>query len=349
MIYDLLKIFAPAVFSFFAGIFITPIATKYFYKYKLWKRFSRSESVSTSEFKKIHNTSSELNTPRVGGIIIWFSVIVSVLFFYIISSIFDYEVFKKINFLSRSQTLVPFFALLLGSFVGLWDDLVQIYGKGPIAKDDKTWRLWKVLIITVSSLVLGFWFYFKIDITSISIPFGGVFELGVLVIPFFVIVALATFSGGVIDGIDGLAGGVFTSIFAAYALIAFTNNQMDIAAFSGVLSGAILAFLWFNIPPARFYMGETGVMGLAIVLAVIAFLTDTVLILPVIAFPLVMSSFSVILQLLSKKFLGKKVFKVAPLHHHFESLGWSREKITMRYWVISIIFAIFGVILKVIS
>ena len=156
--------------------------------------------------------------------------------------------------------------------------------------------------------------------TEIHIPFGGEIYLGILIIPFFMIVALASFSGGVIDGIDGLSGGVLASIFAAYSAIAFANNQIDLAVFSGVITGATLAFLWFNIPPARFYMGETGIMGLTITLAAIAFLTDSVLILPIVALPLVVTSGSVILQMLSKKFRnGKRIFKLAPIHHHFEA------------------------------
>ena len=185
---------------------------------------------------------------------------------------------------------------------------------------------------------------------SIHIPFGGEIYLGILIIPVFIVVALATFSGGVIDGIDGLSGGVLAAIFAAYAAIAFANNQIDLAAFSGVLSGAILAFLWFNIPPARFYMGETGMMGLTITLATLAFLTNTVLILPIVALPLVITSGSVILQTLSKRWRnGKRLFRLAPIHHHFEALGWPSYKVTMRFWVLSVMFAIIGIILAIIS
>jgi phospho-N-acetylmuramoyl-pentapeptide-transferase len=204
--------------------------------------------------------------------------------------------------------------------------------------------------VTFFSFLIGCWFFYKLGLTSIHIPFGGEIYLGILIIPFFIIVALATFSGGVIDGIDGLSGGVFASIFAAYSAIAFANNQIDIAAFSGVITGAILAFLWFNIPPARFYMGETGIMGLTITLATLAFLTDSVLVLPIIALPLVVSSGSVILQMLSKKLRnGKRLFKLAPIHHHFEVIGWPSYKVTMRFWVLSIIFAIVGIILAIIS
>ncbi len=252
--------------------------------------------------------------------------------------------------MSKNQTLIPLLVLLFGSFLGLWDDLIQIYGKGKIAHDDKSWRKWKVLLVIFISFLIGLWFYYKLGMTSIHIPFNGELDLGILIIPFFMLVGLATFLGGVIDGLAGLSGGVFASIFGAYSVIAFANNQIDIAAFSAVATGAIFAFLWFNIPPARFYMGETGIMGLTITLATIAFLTDSVLILPVVAMPLVVSSGSVILQTISKKFRnGKKLFRLAPIHHHFEALGWPSYKVTMRFWILSVAFSIIGIILAVIS
>ncbi len=349
MLLNLVKIFIPTAFAFFLGLAITPIATHFFYKYKMWKKYSRNE-VTNIEFQKIHNEKEELKTPRVGGIIVWFSVFCVVIIFYLISIIFPSINTEKMNFLSRNQTLIPFFTLMFGSLLGLWDDLIQIYGKGKFARDDKTWRKWKAFLIAFISLLIGIWFFYKLGMTSIHIPFGGEIYLGILIIPFFMIVALATFSGGVIDGIDGLSGGVLASIFSAYTVIAFANNQIDLAVFSGVITGAILAFLWFNIPPARFYMGETGMMGLTITLATIAFLTDSVLILPIVALPLVISSLSVILQICYKKFNnGKRLFKLSPIHHHFEALGWPSYKVTMRFWILSIVFAIIGIILAVIS
>ncbi len=337
------------VVALLAGLCFTPLATHFFYKYKMWKKYPRNETVG-AEFQKIHNQSEELKTPRVGGIIIWASVLFSTLIFYLFSILFPSPVALKINFLSKNQTLIPLLVLLFGSLLGLWDDLIQIYGRGKIARDDKTWRIWKALLVVFASGLIGLWFYSKLGTTSIYIPFDGEFYLGILIIPFFIMVALATFSGGVIDGLDGLAGGVLASTFAAYSVIAFTNNQIDIAAFSAVITGAILSFLWFNIPPARFYMGETGILGLTITLATVAFLTDSVLILPVVAMPLVISSLSVILQLLSKKLRnGKKVFRVAPVHHHFEALGWPSYKVTMRFWILSVAFSIIGIILAVVS
>jgi len=350
MFLDLFKIFVPTTLAFFFGIFFTPFATHFFYKYKMWKKYSRNKSATAYDFNKIHNEQEELKTPRVGGLIIWLSASFIIFLFYLGSFLFPGDQTIKMNFLSRNQTLIPFFTLLLGSLIGFVDDLIQIYGTGKFAKDHYSWRNWKICLITFLSLFIGMWFFYKLGMTSLHIPFGGDLYLGILIIPFFVLVALATFSGGVIDGIDGLSGGVFASIFASYSLIAFINNQIDLATFSAVLTGTVLAFLWFNIPPARFYMGETGIMGLTITLATIAFLTDTVFLLPIIAFPLVITTLSVIIQLLSKKFRnGKRVFKVAPLHHHFEAIGWPSYKVTMRFWVLSVVFAILGIILFVIS
>ena len=130
----------------------------------------------------------------------------------------------------------------------------------------------------------------------------------------------------------------------------FVNNQIDLAAFCAVITGGTLAFLWFNIPPARFYMGETGMIGLTVTLCVVAFLTDTVLLLPIIAFPLFITSLSSIIQMASRRLRnGKKVFLFAPLHHHFEALGWSKSKVTMRYWIVSIMTAIIGVVISLVA
>ncbi len=318
----------------------------------MWKKKSRSTSVNSETFKSIHKEkeSREVSVPCVGGVIIWGAVLLSVFLFSLADIFFPDGIFAKLNFLSRSQTFIPIGMFILGAILGLVDDMLEIKDKSEINRNS-SWYTWvKISCIAFLGLLAGYWFFYKLGINSIHIPFGGDLYLGILIIPFFIIVALATFSSGVIDGIDGLSGGVLASIFAAYSAIAFANNQIDIATFCGVVTGGILAFLWFNIPPARFYMGETGMMPLTITLATLAFLTDTVMIFPIIAFLLVVTSMSNIIQMLSKKWRdGKRVFKVAPLHHHFEALGWPSYKVTMRYWVLSIIFSIIGIILAIIS
>lgn len=353
--YSLLKVFIPTAMSFFVGIGITPLLTSYFYKYRLWKRVPRKEDLEVGsadkispQFKEIHNTADELHTPRIGGSIIWISVLITAVLVWFISLLFPVEFAHKINFVSRNQTLIPLFAFVVASLVGLFDDFLGIFvNKGKFVNGFP--RGYMLLIVSIFGLVGGLWFYFKLGVSTIHIPFDGMLNLGLWFIPFFIVVTLATFSSGVIDGIDGLAGGVMATIYTSYGAIAYFQGQVDIAVMCLVVAGAVLAFLWFNIPPARFYMGETGMLGLTTLLTVVSFLTGTVLLLPLIALPLALTSFSSVVQIISKKYFGKKVFRVAPLHHHFESLGWSRYKITMRYWVISVIFAIMGIIVSLVS
>jgi len=349
---NLIKVILPSVLAFIVGMFITPILTKYLYEYKMWKKKVKTVSIDgggTPIFNSLH-AEREVSTPRMGGIVIWVSVIITTLALWMLANILG-GTFSKLDFLSRDQTLIPFVIFIFGALVGLVDDVLEIKGTGGNYAGglSLTKRLFFVGII---SLIVSMWFYFKLDVSIVNIPFMGAVNFGLYFIPFFILVIFFIYSGGVIDGIDGLAGGVFASIFSAYASIAFFQNQINLAAFCAVVVGAILAFLWFNIPPARFYMSETGSMALTITLGIVAFMTDSmvegkgVAVLPIIAFPLFITSLSVIIQVLSKKMRnGKKIFLIAPLHHHFEAIGWPAYKVTMRYWVVSIVCAIFGVIL----
>jgi len=181
----------------------------------------------------------------------------------------------------------------------------------------------------------------------LHIPFLGNFEIGAWYIPFFVFVIVGTaFSVNATDGLDGLAGGTLLFSFASYAIIAFALGRYDLAAFCGVIMGALLAFLWFNIAPARFYMGDTGSMGMGITLGVIALLTNTAFILPFIGLIFVIETLSVAIQMTSKKLRkGKKVFISSPIHHHFQAIGWPETKIVMRFWVIAGVSSAIGLII----
>ncbi len=137
--------------------------------------------------------------------------------------------------------------------------------------------------------------------------------------------------------------------FTAFGLIAIIQNQVAIAAFCGTIVGALLAFLWFNIYPARFFMGDTGVIALGSSLAVIAFLTNQMAVLPIIGFMFVIEAASAILQIFSKKVFKKKIFLSAPLHHHFQAKGWPEPKIVMRFWVIGAVFAVIGVVVALLG
>ncbi len=359
MVSDIVKVFIPTALAFLLGIALTPILTHYLYKYRMWKKVGGKRDYSGNEtviFNSLHKE-GEIATPRLGGVIIWGSATVVILTLWGLARLFPIDYFIKLDFLSRSQTWLPLFTLVAGSLIGLVDDLFEIRGGGGAGKQPSgglslSLRLFLVRAI---SLFVAWGFYEKLGVHAISVPFSHQLDLGLFFIPFFVLVTLFLYAGGIIDGIDGLAGGIFASIFSAYAIIAFYQSEINLAAFAATISGAILAFLWFNIPPARFYMSETGTMGLTITLAVIAFFTDQkgggygVVALPLIAFPLVLTVGSAILQVVSKRFRkGKKIFLVAPLHHHFEALGWPSYKVTMRYWIIGIVCALVGVIVALI-
>jgi phospho-N-acetylmuramoyl-pentapeptide-transferase len=342
-------VFAPAVIAFVAGILITPLVTAVLYRYSMWKKESGTvapDGRETPIFNELHKD-KEVGTPRMGGIIVWLSVLITTSLF-VLGSLIGGSFADKLDFFSRGQTWLPLFTLIAGAGVGLADDWLEVSDQGDYLPGGLSLRK-RLLIVGGMGLVGGWWFYTKLGVTGIMVPFVGTLQLGWVLIPFFVLVMMATYSSGVIDGLDGLSGGVFAASYSAYGIIAFALGMINLAAFCFVVVGGILAFLWFNIPPARFYMTETGIMGLTTTLAVIAFLTDQVLVLPLIGLPLVATTASVIIQLIAKNVWGTKVFKVAPLHHHFEAVGWPEAKVTMRYWVVSIVCAMGGTAIALLS
>jgi len=346
---DVIKIFFLGAVSFILAFWLAPILTHFLFKYKLWRKEIRTKSIDNKElffFKKFHSE-KEVKVPRMGGLLIWVSVLALAFLFFLLSKTNIWWL-GKMNFLSRSQTWLPLFALVAASLVGLSDDILQVYGKGKYIAGGIKLK-YRLLLVALIGLVGGWWFYYKLGIDTIHIPANGDIYLGPWYLLFFVIVMLATYSGGVIDGLDGLAGGSFATIFAAFGSIALFQGQIDLAGFCIAVVGTILAFLWFNIPPARFYLGETGTLGLCCALTVVAFLTDSVLVLPIIGFLLVIEAGSVFIQLLSKMFRGKKVFLASPIHHHFEAKGWPHYKITMRFWIIGVVMAIIGVAIRLLG
>ena len=357
MIIDLVKVFLPLTVSFFLGIATTPFLTHYLYSHAMWKKKAKTvapDGRGTPIFNQLHKD-KEVGTPKMGGIIIWFSAAFTMVSIWFVAKLFPGDLIRKLDFMSRDQTWLPLAALLIGAFVGLIDDWMEIRGLSGWTAGGLSLKK-RIAVVAVVGLLAALWFYFKLEVVTTTLPFLGTVYLGAFFVPFFVLVMVAVYSGGVIDGIDGLAGGIFSIIFSAYAMIAFYQSQINLAAFCAVIVGGLLAFLWFNIPPARFYMSETGSMALTLALAVVAFMTDSVTdgrgiaVLPIIALPLVVTTLSCIIQLFSKRLRnGKKVFLVAPLHHHFEALGWPTAKVTMRYWVIAVICAVIGLIVAMVG
>ena len=347
---DVLKVLLPTTVAFIIGILGTPILTHFLYKYKMWKKKSVQNATgggAATITAKLHGD-EERKTPRMGGIVIWGATLLTTLLFATLAVLAPESIFAKLTYLSRNQVWLPLFTLIAGALCGLIDDYLVCHGEqGSYAGGGLSLKV-RLGFVALLGAIGAWWFYTNLQTgDAIHIPFYGVINLGWFFIPFFIFYVIGMYSGGIIDGVDGLSGGVFSAIYAAMAIIAFTQGQVDLATFCAVVVGGLLAFLWFNIPPARFFNSETGTMGLTTALVVVAFLERAEITTLIIALPLIVTAGSSTLQILSKKLRGgKKIFLVAPLHNHFQAKGWPPYKVTMRYWVVSMMLAVVGVIVQ---
>jgi phospho-N-acetylmuramoyl-pentapeptide-transferase len=329
--------------SFFVALAITPFVTKILYKYKLGKQIGHSQNAPI--FFSIHQKKE--GTPTMGGVIIWITVLGLSFIFFVLNYFFD-NFWKNFNIVDRAQTYLPIAAMLIAAILGLIDDLLGIKRIGPNGGGISIKH--KLFIYFIIALIGAFWFSVKLGWETLYIPFVGNVEIDGWYFPLFIFIMVATaFSANETDGLDGLLGGVSLFSFGSLAVISFVLERYQLAAFSSMIIGALLAFLWFNIYPARFFMGDTGSMAIGITLGVIAMLTNTVLLLPFFAPILVLESLSVIVQLISKKLFKKKVFISTPIHHHFEALGWPESRVTMRFWIITAVSNGIGLVLFFLS
>lgn len=338
--FALIKILILSAISFVVTIVWTPLLTHVLYKYKLGKQIR--DEASAPVFSQLHAKKS--GTPTMGGVLVWATTLVLAIVFAYVWLFFPESFLGRLSFLTRPQTLLPLGALVASALVGLVDDYWNIRRIGPNGGGLRMRH--RLVIYTVIAAIGAWWFFFKLGWDFIHVPFLGDVTIGWWYIPLFIFIIVATaFSVNEADGLDGLAGGALLTSFGAYATIALIQGRVDLAAFCGVIIGALLAFLWFNINPARFFMGDTGAMGLGVTLGIVAMLTNAALFLPVIGFVFVIESVSVLVQLVSKKLRGKKIFRSTPIHHHFEAIGWPEPKVVMRFWVISMVTAAIGVAL----
>jgi len=337
----LLVILVYALIAFFMGIICAPFYLRILRKYRLGKQL-RVETVDGQEalvFSAYHKNKG--GTPTMGGVLIWGAILVTIL----LSRLLAYFGLVERSLLQRGQVYLPLFMLLSFGLLGALDDFLNIRCIGKRGLD---W-LPKLLTLLFLSTAGALWFYFKLDYDSIHVPFFGPVMLGWWYIPLFIFVIVGTANAvNVTDGLDGLAGGLLVIAFSAFAILAYLQGLTVLAAFCAVSVGAIAAFLWHNVPPALFFMGDTGALALGGALGVIALMIDKVLVLPIIGFVFVVEMLSVIIQLTSKKLRhGKKVFLAAPIHHHFEALEWGESKVTMRLWIIGGFSAFLGIVIGV--
>jgi len=334
--HSLLKMLLLATSGFVLSMIITPLYTTVAYRWELWKR-PREVTVTGQKaviINKLHAEKHKRHIPTMAGVIFIVAVGLLTMWFN----------------LNRSQTWLPIAAFLGAAVVGLADDILNIRsdGHGVAGLPSKL----KLLLITLVALVGGWFFYSKLGVSTIHWPgIHGSLHIGWLIIPLFVLVVVATANAvNISDGLDGLAGGLTATSFAVYAIIAALEHRYSIAGFCLTIVGALLSYTWFNVFPARFFMGDVGSFALGTALGVVAMQTDTVLLLPVIGAVFVAEAGSVILQITSKKLRhGKKIFRVSPIHHHFEAGGWPETKVTMRFWIVGQIAGIIGLVLFVLG
>jgi phospho-N-acetylmuramoyl-pentapeptide-transferase len=324
---ELTHTFLLSLGAFLLAMFLTPIYTFFAYRYKFWKK-QRSASTTGEKlevFTKLHANKFKRNIPTMAGLIFIVAITAATIF----------------N-LDRGQTWLPLAALIGGGLVGLLDDIINLRGDGKGVAGLRSSV--KFLMISILGLVLGWWFFEKNGVSSLYIPFIGDWSVGWAIIPIFAFAVVATGNAvNISDGLDGLAGGLLSLSYGAFGIIALLQDQIFLAGFCFTVTGALLSYVWFNIHPARFFMGDVGSFSLGAALGVVAMLTNAFFLLPIIGFVFVIEGGSSALQIASKKLFKRKIFLSAPVHHHLEATGWPETKVTMRFWVVGAVAAFIGV------
>ncbi len=331
---SLSRIASLAFGAFVLSMLLTPIYTRMAFKYKLWKQ-PRETSITgetASVYKKLHAAKHKRNIPTMGGVVTILAIVIITLLF---------------NF-SRNQTYLPVFVLAAAGLVGLFDDYLNIRSEG-LGLAGMRGRI-KFSLIMGIAVAGALYFYYKLQYHMIHIPAVGDFSIGWLYIPLFILVVVSAANAvNITDGLDGLSGGLLSTAFAVYAVIAYFQGNFGIAGFCATVVGAMLTFTWFNIYPARFFLGDSGAFGLGTALGVIVMLTNTVVVFPIIAGVFVVEAGSSLIQIVSKKLFKRKIFISAPLHHHLEAIGWPETKVTMRLWVIGQVLGGLGLVLALLG
>jgi phospho-N-acetylmuramoyl-pentapeptide-transferase len=326
---ELPDVFFLSVGAFLLAMLLTPVYTFFAYRYKFWKK-QRTTSTTGEKlevFTKLHASKFRRNIPTMAGIVFVLAILAVTLIFN----------------LDRGQTWLPLAALAGGAFVGLLDDIINIRGQGGGVAGMRSHM--KFVMIASIGLVLGWFFFEKLGFSAVHVPFIGDLALGWWIIPIFAFVVVATGNAvNISDGLDGLAGGLLAISFGAFGVIALLQSQVLLAGFCFTVVGALLSYLWFNIYPARFFMGDVGSFALGTTLGVVAMLTDSLLLLPLIGLVFVIEAGSSALQIISKRLFSRRIFISAPIHHHLEATGWPETKVTMRFWVIGYVMAFVGVL-----
>ncbi len=337
---ELIKIFSLSSIAFLFAIAVTPLFTSLLFRFNLRKNI-RSDG-TTPIYTGLHE--KKRGTPTMGGILVWGTAFALAAGFWILDRVLSIHEFHIFNFLTRRETLLPLGAMGGAALVGFVDDFLDIKGKGHKGRGLRF--RFKLILYAIVAGIGAWWFYIKLGFDSVHVPFYGDVMLGWIFIPFFILVVVGTsFAVNQTDGLDGLAGGTLSVAFFCFAVISYMQGRTNLAALLGIICGGLLAFLWFNVHPARFFMGDTGSMGLGVLLAIVAFLTNSVFLLPFIGVIFVIEAATLLMQYFWRHAFNRKLFLSSPIHHHLEALGWIESKVTMRFWILSVVAGIIGVII----
>jgi phospho-N-acetylmuramoyl-pentapeptide-transferase len=346
---EISKILTYTAVAFIIAMWLAPSLISLLNWLKFWKKTPRDVSttgeklVITKQFYQ-ENEKKRL-IPRAGGILIWFTTLTFATFFWILLKTEpESRLYQFLNFISRKETFIPLGTLFFGSILGLIDDALVTMEHGGNYKAGGLRLSQRILFISLFSFVIGIWFYTRVNLSNLAF-FGSTIDLNSytflgqtlawLIIPITIVALVATWSTSIIDGLDGLLAGVMIPIYLCFSALAFSRQMYDVTTLLMVIVGCMAAYLWFNISPAKFFMGETGAVGILMTIAVVAIITDYLYLLPIAGLILYITTGSAVIQVFSKKVFKKKAFLVAPLHHYFEAIGWSRNQIVLRYWVVS--------------
>ncbi len=364
-IHSLLIIVGFFVLSCVVSFAWAPALIRFLYTYKITRRDDRDPTLA------IESRKSKVNTPIMGGLLVIVTVAALTVFFnwerrftwvpigvMLLSALLG-GVDDMLNIFGRerrSRSLAQTWTLIKvhhNIFMRIWfactlpwvifKRIVAVFGSKP-GKGVQVHE--KLLLQFAAGAISAWWIYWKLGDTwqDIFIPFYGFLDIGVFIIPLIILVVMFTANAvNISDGMDGLAGGMLIPTFGALSFLSWVSGYDNLAILNATTAGALLAYTYFNIKPARFQMGDVGSLGLGALLAINALATNKMAVLLFLAFIFYAEALSVIIQVLGRKILGRRIFRMAPLHHHFELKGWSEEKTIMRFWVIHCFFVIIGV------
>lgn len=336
----LISIFSFALATFLIGFLFTPYFIELLKKFKLWKQIREEAMVwKATEFAKLHKVKT--GTPTMWGAMILILVCIMVFG----SIVLQQLGFTTNSLLNQKETYLPLFTLFTVGVLGWIDDFLNIRGIGRTKGLSARFKMFWLLIF---SWAWAWWFYDKLEWGEriLNIPFLGGFELGLYFIPLFMFIIIAwANSVNITDGLDGLAGGLLLFAYSVYAYITYDQWLYLLSTLCMTIIGALIAFLWFNIKPALFYMGDIGSLSLWAMLGIMAMLTNTIFVLIIVGAVFILETLSVIIQITSKKLRKwKKVFRIAPFHHHLEAIWWSEETVVFRLWLVGIILSAISLI-----